>query len=537
MNPGHAVDLVHAPLAHWAQTRADATAIRCGENRLSFAQLQQRLLQRAAALSDWQAPATVLVDGSLPACDRLVEFLGIAASGRCAAVGDPDWPLPVREKVLAGLQQVGALADAQLCEPVGAPHPETPFYIGYTSGSSGTPKGYRRHHRSWVESFRICLQTFGADAGGCILAPGRDSHSLFLFGMLLGLWSGGGVELQEQFSASAALSILRSGRTPCLVAVPSQLLMMLEAARHQRAAPIAPVRLILVSGSRWMRHRTPELRVLFPQARIIEFYGASETSFIAWMDTDEQAPPNVVGWPFANVELRIDAPDPVDGAGLIYVRSPMLFMDYVGGAEDATAAIRDRGGDGKSDGKSNGDWLSVRDVGVLDAQGRLCLAGRQNRMLVTLGKNLFPEEVEEVLERHPAIATASVHGVADAVRGLQVVAIIRWTPDAADVADDVDDVGAAYAIDAAAMANGRPTALALKRWCRQHLEGFKTPRSFLLSADWCWTTSGKTDHRALGRRLTSAAMGQAASSAYSSSASATAMDTPTSPSPCLTTLP
>jgi acyl-CoA synthetase (AMP-forming)/AMP-acid ligase II len=217
-----------------------------------------------------------------------------------------------------------------------------------------------------------------------------------------------------------------------------------------------------------MRNRTAELRLLFPQARIIEFYGASETSFIAWMDTDEQAPPCVVGWPFANVALRIDAPDPVDGAGLIYVRSPMLFMDYVGGAEDATAALRD------------GDWLSVRDLGALDAQGRLCLAGRQNRMLVTLGKNLFPEEVEAVLERHPAIAAASVHGVPDPLRGLQLVALLRWAP---------QDTHA------------RPDALALKAWCRRHLEGFKTPRQFLLCADWCFTASGKTDHRALARRL------------------------------------
>ncbi len=461
MKPGQAVDLVHAPIAHWAQVRGDASAIRCGEQSLSFAQLQRDLSLRAAALMDSQAPATVLIDGSLCAIERLVDFLGIIASGRCAAVGDPDWPLAVRQKVLAALP-MGPTA------PISAPLPDSPFYVGYTSGSSGTPKGYRRHHRSWSESFRACLQAFGADAGSCILAPGRDSHSLFLFGMLLGLWSGGGVELQEHFSAGATLGILRSARTPCLIAVPSQLLMLLEAASRQNARPIEALRLILVSGSRWMRKRTPELRALFPRARIIEFYGASETSFIAWMDTDEQAPDNVVGRPFANVQLRIDAHDPVNGAGLIYVRSPMLFMDYVGGAGDATAALRD------------GDWLSVRDLGSLDSQGRLILAGRQNRMLVTLGKNLFPEEVEAVLERHPAIAAASVQGIADPLRGLQLVALLRWAPDCSDV---------------------RPDALALKAWCRLHLEGFKTPRIFLLCTCWCWTASGKTDHLALACKL------------------------------------
>jgi len=222
-----------------------------------------------------------------------------------------------------------------------------------------------------------------------------------------------------------------------------------------------------VSGSRWSRGRTAELRALFPCARIIEFYGASETSFIAWMDTDEATPASVVGRPFKNVEVQIKHPDD-EGVGLIYVRSPMLFMHYVGASNDNTAAVRD------------GEWLSVRDLGSIDEQGRLCLAGRQNRMIVTQGKNLFPEELETILEAHPAIATASVHGVDDPVRGLEVVAMIQWKPDPVDA---------------------RPNALQLTTWCRQSLEVYKSPRQYFVCQDWCHTASGKTDHRALAQRL------------------------------------
>jgi len=228
MSPDPSVDLVHAPLAHWAQTRGEAVAIRCGTRSIRFAQLQQQLTQRAQALSQARAPASVLVDAAQALPDRLVDFLGIIASGRCAVVGDPDWPRAVREAVRAALPTQGVETPA--------PQPTSPFYVGYTSGSTGAPKGYRRHHRSWTTSFQACLDAFGAHAGSCILAPGRDSHSLFLFGMLLGLWTGGGVEVQEQFSASAALDTLRSGRTPCLVAVPSQLLLMMETAQHRDGA-------------------------------------------------------------------------------------------------------------------------------------------------------------------------------------------------------------------------------------------------------------------------------------------------------------
>jgi acyl-CoA synthetase (AMP-forming)/AMP-acid ligase II len=469
MTPGQASGLVHAPLADWAQTRGQALAIQCGGESLTFAALHTAVAERATTLRDKRAPAIAWVDSNLTLVQRLVDFMGILASGRCAAVADPDWPLAVQHSVQA------AIPDAPCDMPEA--QPLSPFYVGYTSGSTGLPKGFRRHHQSWTESFRVCLEAFGVDAGGRILAPGRDSHSLFLFGMLLGLWTGGGVVVQERFSASAALDTLAEGHTPSLISTPSQLILMLEVARHKSLQPFEAVRLILISGARWMRHRTADLRGLFPRARIIEFYGASETSFIAWMDSDENAPAAVVGHPFSNVELQLRAVPGEDAVGLIYVRSPMLFMDYVGDGQDATAALRD------------GDWLSVRDLGTLDAEGRLCLAGRQNRMIVTQGKNLFAEELESVLEAHPAIALASVHGMDDARRGALVVAILHWAGDSAS------------GNQAQSSAVNRPDALQLMAWCRQRLEAFKAPKKFFVCAHWPRTAGGKTEHAVLARSL------------------------------------
>lgn len=467
MNQAQRSDLVHAPLAEWAISRGEVIAIRDEAQVRTFAQLHAAVTERSRDLLKSRASATLMVNPALPMLDRLVDFLGIIASGRCAAVADPDWPQSVHQTVLGSISTEAV----DLPEPL----PVSPFYVGYTSGSTGTPKGYMRHHRSWTHSFRACLGEFGPDAGSCILAPGKDSHSLFLFGMLLGLWSGAGVVVQAQFSASRALDTLREGLTPCLVAVPSQLMLMLEVAKRRGGAPIEAVRLILISGSRWIRARTAELRALFPGARIIEFYGASETSFIAWMDTDETIPTQVVGRPFKNVDVQIrDSTNGGDnengeGPGLIYVRSPMVFMDYVGGgADDKTAAIRD------------GDWLSVRDLGYLDAQGRLCLAGRQNRMIVTKGKNLFAEELETILETHPAVESASVHGVDDPLRGRQIVALLKLKQSLVELP---------------------LSPLQLSAWCRQSLETYKTPRQYLVCQDWCLTASSKTDHPALAKRL------------------------------------
>ena len=473
--------LVHGPLAHWAQQRGDAVALQNEWEAWTFAQLHTEVLRRSAALVARRAPAMLLLDAQQSTLQRLINFLAVVHSGRCAAMADPDWPETVRERIASWLP-------TEPCDLAQAT-PDSAFYTGFTSGSTGLPKGFMRHHRSWTESFRVGLQDFGPVAAQRTLSPGRISHSLFLFGAMQGLWYGTGAIVQEKFSAARCLSTLASGDAPCLLAVPSQLLLLLQWAEHRKLAPIPQVELISISGARWMRDHTPALKSLFPRARIIEFYGASELSFVAWMDADEAADgasSRAVGRPFSNVDIEIRpitppaAPSLDDGQctpaagaqdGLIYIRSPMLFMDYVGQTQDQAAVLRD------------GPWLSVRDIGHIDAQGRLCLTGRHSRMLVTQGKNLFPEEVENLLLSHPQIAQVSLHGQDDALRGMQVHAVVQWRP-------------------AEHLHQPLPGSLELSHWVRQRLEAFKAPRHWWVSDAWPHTASGKTDHGRLGQALT-----------------------------------
>ena len=103
--------------------------------------------------------------------------------------------------------------------------------------------------------------------------------------------------------------------------------------------------------------------------------------------------------------------------------------------------------------------------------------GRQNRMIVTQGKNLFPEELETVLAAHPSVAVASAHGVPHPVRGQQVVAVVH------------------------PKAGATLTAAGLAAWCRERLEAYKVPRRFFACEQWPLTASGKTDHPALEQGL------------------------------------
>ena len=542
--PADPADLVHGPLLRWAREHPDWPAIiqdahGSHARQLDFGQLLAAVKERGAAPTGRPLGNNVLLTSTADPLALLIDFLAVIRTGRCAAVADPDWPTEVHARMEAALRDMGDQSPA----PSPPPTPETPFYIGFTSGSTGLPKGFRRHHHSWAETFRITLETFGPVAGGRVLAPGRMSHSLFLFGALLGLWSGGGTSLQSRFSAGRTLATLADGSCPVMVSVPSQLLMLLTAARRRRLGPIPQLKLLLISGARWAHENTAPLQALFPQARIITFYGASETSYVSWMQATPDAPPQAVGRPFGNVQVHIGPADtlpqasgsgssmlssatttppssppvshtsppasstissaPSDVAspltsgdhadpttrpqpGLIWIRSPMLFIDYVNG-QDATAARR------------VGEWLTVRDIGWQDAQGNLYLVGRENRMIVTQARNLFPEEVEARLMAHPDIAQAAVLGLPDPQRG-QVVHAVLMRP--SDDGSHAPAMTGSADVEAPALVPLTAAPADLVAWCHQALESYKVPRHWWRwQGEWPMTASGKTDLAALRQAL------------------------------------
>ena len=561
--PADPADLVHGPLLRWAHEHPDRPAIiqdahGSHARQLDFGQLLKAVEERGAAPTGRSLGSNVLLTSTADPLALLIDFLAVIRTGRCAAVADPDWPTEVHARMEAALRDMGNQSPA----PSPPPTPETPFYIGFTSGSTGLPKGFRRHHLSWAETFRITLETFGPVAGGRVLAPGRMSHSLFLFGALLGLWSGGGTSVQSRFSAGRTLATLADGSCPVMVSVPSQLLMLLTAARRRRIGPIPQLKLLLISGARWAHENTAPLQALFPQARIITFYGASETSYVSWMQATPDAPPQAVGRPFGNVQVHIgpaetlpqasgsgngphetggstplpspaapatvsprvspasspaglpssstpspasfptlsapsgkaspptqeDHADPTTRPqpGLIWIRSPMLFIDYVNG-QDATAARR------------VGEWLTVRDIGWQDAQGNLYLVGRENRMIVTQARNLFPEEVEARLMTHPDIAQAAVLGLPDPQRG-QVVHAVLMRP--SDDGSHAPSMTGSAEVEAPALMSMTPAPADLVAWCHQTLESYKVPRHWWRwQGRWPMTASGKTDLAALRQAL------------------------------------
>lgn len=439
-------------------------ALICDGEVVTRAYLTAGIAARAAHLAACTPPGAgiALAMGNGP---ELVEaFFACAVSGRQALVYDPAWPAPYRTAIDAALAPAltldgpmpGAVADVSSAPFPPPPAPEAQFYIGFTSGSTGLPKGYRRCHRSWIDSFKVSEAAFCLNEDDVVLAPGGLAASLHLYGVVHALHSGATPVMMRQFHPRRALSLIARHGVTALYATPTQLQMLVDAGAGAR---FPSLRVLMISGAKWRAETRAAVEALFPRAGIAEFYGASETSFITLSRPDEAVPPGSVGRAAPGVRLRIrDASgrDLAAGeAGVIWVASTMLFDGYACGEAPET--------------RREGDFLTIGDHGRLDEAGYLYLHGREKRMLVTSGLNVYPEEVETVLASLPGIEEAAVFGLPDLLRGVELVAVLRGAFDES----------------------------ALRGACRALLPAAKIPRRFLALEEWPRTSGGKADLRAL----------------------------------------
>ncbi len=323
------------------------------------------------------------------------------------------------------------------------PAPATGFET-LTSGSSGEPRRIRRQPQSWTRSFAVNAGIFGIGPGVKVAVPGRLTQSLALYGAMEAVHLGAELHLLDGMRPDRQAQALARLAVQLVYATPAQMRGLVAAATGWPA-----LQHVVIGGSKLDAGLRAALAVLAPQARLHEFYGAAETSFITMAGAD--SPVDSVGQVYPGVQLVVDA---VAGAvGEIWVKSPYLFDGYAG---DGPAQWRD-------------GFLSVGEMGRL-VDGYLYLAGRAGRMVTVADQNVFPEEIEGFLHGLPGVARAAVVPVADAKRGKCLVAVLQG------------DAGQAAVIMAA---------------LRARLGGLRAPKRLIWREDWPELPSGKTDLRRL----------------------------------------
>lgn len=327
--------------------------------------------------------------------------------------------------------------------PPPAPGP-VPVFETLTGGTSGPPRRIRRTQASWIASFAVNAGLFGIGPGmqGAVL--GRLVHSLALYGAVELLHLGAHLHLLDGLRPDRQRAALAARRVTLLYATPAQLRLICEA----RGPALPDLRQILVGGSKLDPGLRAALARLTP-ARIAEFYGAAEASFITLADA--ATPEASVGRPYPGVELET-------GPEGLRLRSPYLAEGYAGSS--GGAVWRD-------------GWLHLDEIGRMEA-GCLYLRGRASRMVKIADQAAFPEEIEALLLALPGISRAAVLPRPDPRRGHVLEAAV------------IGDPAQEGAILAALRAGFGP---------------LKAPRRLHWLADWPALPSGKTDLAALAARL------------------------------------
>src|SRR5215207_213595 len=352
--------------------------------------------------------------------------------------------LPGLERVVERDEDLEAfLGDTGVPEEPAMPRGEDLAVIAYTSGTTGRSKGAMLLHRNLLANAEaICAAwRWTAEDHLLLTLPLFHTHGLGV-GVHGTLLTGASAELQRGFDAAEVYDALLGGGFTMFFGVPTMYTRLLREAEGRDERP-KPLRLYASGSAPLSPQAFERFEKEFGQ-RILERYGMTETGMNLTNPYDGERRPGTVGMPFPGQEARVvDLKTrevlPVGEAGEIEVRGPHLFAGYWERPEATAESFDDEG------------WFRTGDLGSVSEDGYFEITGRASELIITGGYNVYPREVEELLEGCPGVSEVAVVGLPDPEYGERVAAaVVR------------DDPGL--------------TAEKVVEYCREDLAGYKKPR-------------------------------------------------------------
>ncbi len=423
-----AANLTARMAEHWRREPGRVVLADVGGRSLTGAELDERT---AAAAGRFAGQGLVAGDRVLVSCDASVDVaiahlaalrMGLVvlpantayrADELAHLVGDADPVLAVvddRERAgwlqqaKAGLAVLGPdLAVPDHAVPaLDATTLTSPGLIGYTSGTTGRPKGAVLSHGNLLasaEAVRLAWRWTAEDRLWLCL-PLFHMHGLGV-GLHGTLVAGASALISPKFELDAVLDMAEAGRATMFFGVPT---MYTRLAASPRVDALARLRL-LVSGSAPLPAELHHALERASGAKVLERYGMTETIMLVSNPYDGERRPGTVGLPLPGVEVRLDP-----SSDEVLVKGPNVFAGYLGRPEANAEAFTEDG------------FFHTGDVGRYDEAGYLQLVARMKELIISGGYNVYPREVEDALRGHPAVIDAAVVGVPDPEWGEAVTA-------------------------------------------------------------------------------------------------------------------
>jgi long-chain acyl-CoA synthetase len=274
----------------------------------------------------------------------------------------------------------------------------------YTSGSTGRPKGVLLSHRAhnWVAETISKDRSFGPSDRMIIAAPLYHKHAMNSIKCVL--FGGSTAILMRKFEAKSYIDAINTYSATVVSGVPTIFAMLLQQRAFLAKDGYPGVRLATMGGAPATDTLIDSVSEVFKSAEIVQIFGITEAS-AALFGRHPQGlprPRHSIGWPIAGNDFMLLGGDS-DSFGTLLVRGPGLMNGYHNNHTETERRMKD-------------GWYNTGDILRRDQDGWYYFVGRSDDMFVSSGHNIYPGEVEIMLERHPDIEQAIVVPVPDPIK-------------------------------------------------------------------------------------------------------------------------